>query len=189
MSQELLRETMREMENRMTGAIDSLNQDLSGIRTGRATPSLVDRLSVNYYGQPTPLLQIASVSVPDAQTLLIRPYAITDIPAIEKAIATSELGLTPSNDGKQVRLSFPPLTGERRRDLTKLVSKRAEEARVAVRNIRRDTIADIREMQKESMITEDDLHRAQDDVQNLTNSYIGKVDDTAKAKDEEILTL
>ena len=138
---------------------------------------------------PTPLQQLASISVPEAQTLVIRPYSPADIAAIEKAIAKSDLGLTPNNDGQQIRLVIPALTEERRRDLTKLVSKRAEEARVAIRNIRRDAIHDLRDMEKESMISEDDLHRAQDRVQEKTNDYVKLVDEIAREKDEEIMTL
>jgi ribosome recycling factor len=159
------------------------------IRTGRATPALVEHISVDYYGVPTPLQQLASISVPEAQSLLIRPYSPSDIPAIEKAIAKSDLGLTPNNDGKQLRLTIPPLTEERRRELTKVVAKRAEEARVAIRNIRRDAIHDLRQFEKESMITEDELRRGQDEIQDLTNAYIEKVDGVAEEKEKEIMTL
>lgn len=185
----MIREVLANADERMQKAVEAMHNDLMTIRTGRATPSLVEWLSVDYYSMPTPLQQLATISAPDAQTILIRPYAATDIGTIEKAIAKSDLGLTPSNDGQAIRLSIPPLTGDRRRELTKDVSKRAEEARVAIRNIRRDDIQDLREMERESMITEDDLRRAQQDIQDKTNEYIKKVDLLAKEKDEEIMTI
>ena len=138
---------------------------------------------------PTPLQQLAVISVPEAQQIVIRPYSPSDIGAIEKAIAKSDLGLTPNNDGQQIRLVIPPLTEERRRELTKLVSKRGEEARVAVRNIRRDAIHDLREMEKESMISEDDLKRGQERIQEKTDDYIKHVDEIAREKEEEIMTV
>ena len=185
----MIKETMADADERMTKAIESLQNDLMTIRTGRASPSLVERLTVEYYNVPTPLQQLSVISVPDAQTLLIRPYAASDISTIERAIAKSDLGLTPNNDGQQIRLTIPALTEERRRDLTKVVNKRAEEARVAVRNIRRDDIHDLREMEKEGMISEDELHRAQDQIQEKTDAYVKEVDRIAREKDEEIMTL
>ena len=185
----MIQEVMVDANDRMTKAIEALQNDLRTIRTGRASPALVERLSIDYYSVPTPLLQLAIISIPDAQTILIRPYTPGDIGAIERAIAKSDLGLAPSNDGQQIRLSIPPLTGERRQELTKVVSKRAEDARVAVRNIRRDNIHDLREMEKEHMISEDELHRAQDQIQDKTNAYVKDVDRIAKEKEEEILTL
>jgi ribosome recycling factor len=185
----MIREVLHETEERMSKAIEALSSDLMTIRTGRASPALVERLNVEYYGMPTPLQQLASISVPEAQTLLIRPYSPSDISAIERAIAKSDLGLTPNNDGQQIRLSFPALTEERRRDLTKVVAKRAEEARVAIRNIRRDAIGDLREMEKESMISEDELHRSQEKVQEKTDSYIKKIDEITREKEAEIMTI
>jgi ribosome recycling factor len=185
----MIREVLHDADERMSKAIEAMGLDLTTIRTGRASPALVERLSVEYYGMPTPLLQLASISVPDAQTLLIRPYSTSDLQAIERAIAKSDLGLTPNSDGQQIRLSFPALTEERRRDLTKLVSRRAEEARVAIRNIRRDAISDLREMQKESMISEDEMHRAQEKVQEKTDTYTKKVDEIASDKEAEIMTI
>ena len=185
----MIREILQETDERMSKTIEALRQDLMTIRTGRASPALLERLHVDYYGMPTPLQQLASISVPEAQTLLIRPYSPGDISAIERAIAISDLGLTPNNDGKQIRLSFPSLTEERRRDLTKLVSKRAEEARVGIRNIRRDAINDLRSFEKESMISEDELHRGQELVQEKTNDYIKQVDELAKDKENEIMTI
>jgi ribosome recycling factor len=185
----MIAEVLAEAVERMEKAIESLRIDLRSIRTGRASPALVERLMVDYYSMPTPLQQLATISVPEAQTLMIKPYSPSDIGAIEKAIAKSDLGLTPNNDGQQIRLIIPALTEERRRDLTKVVSRRAEEARVAVRNIRRDAIHDLREMEKESMISEDELHRGQERIQEKTNEYIKHVDEIAREKDEEIMRL
>ena len=167
----MLNETIAEMQDRMTKTIEALQSDLQSIRTGRASPSLVDKLMVDYYGTPTPLQQIASVSAPEAQLVAIRPFAPNDIPDIEKAIIASDIGITPSNDGQQIRLVIPPLTEERRRDLVKQVSKRAEDARISVRNIRRDVNSDLKEMEKENMLTEDDLRLGQDKVQDQTNDF------------------
>jgi ribosome recycling factor len=185
----MINEVIADAVERMDKALDSLRVDLRSIRTGRASPAILDRVLVDYYGMPTPLQQVATVTVPEAQVLLIRPYSPTDLGAIEKAITKSDLGLTPNNDGQQIRLVIPALTEERRRDLTKTVARRAEEARVAVRNIRRDAIHDLRDMEKESMISEDELHRAQERIQTKTDEYIKHVDDTAREKDEEILKI
>jgi ribosome recycling factor len=185
----MINEVIADAVERMEKALDSLRVDLRSIRTGRASPAILDRIMVDYYGMPTPLQQVATVNVPEAQILLIRPYSPSDLGAIEKAITKSDLGLTPNNDGQQIRLIIPSLTEERRRDLTKTVSRRAEEARVAVRNIRRDAIHDLREMEKESMISEDDLHRGQERIQAKTDEYIKHVDDTAREKDEEIMKI
>jgi len=185
----MINDIMADASDRMDKSIESLQSDLMTIRTGRASPTLVERLMVDYYGVPTPLQQIAAISVPEAQQLAIRPYTPTDIPAIEKAIAVSDIGLTPNSDGQQVRLNIPALTEERRRELGKQVSQRAEDARISVRNIRRDAINDLREMEKESMISEDDLHQGQDKVQDQTNEYIKQIDDITKEKEQEIMTL
>ncbi len=185
----MIDELLLDMRERMDNSISALENDLAAIRTGRASTALVERLPVNYYGVNTPLVQVASLSVPDAQTIMIRPYNPDDIPAIEKAFAFSTLGITPQSDGKIMRLSIPPLTEERRRDLSKQVGARAEEGRVAIRNIRRDVISDLRDMEKESMITEDDLHSTQDDIQVQTQDYIEKIAERAAAKEEEIMTI
>lgn len=185
----MIKEVLSDTDDRMSKTIDSLRHDLLKIRTGRASPSLVEELMVDYYGMPTPLQQLAAISVPEAQQLLIRPYSAKDIASIERAIATSELGLTPNNDGKQIRLNFPSLTEERRRDLVKMVSRRAEEARVSVRNVRRDAINDLRSFEKESMISEDELHQGQELVQQKTDAYIKRVDDIIKDKEAEIMTI
>lgn len=185
----MIKDVLQDVIERMNKAIESLRSDLMTIRTGRASPALVDRLNVDYYGMPTPLQQLASISVPEAHTLLIRPYSPGDLSTIERAIAVSDLGLTPNSDGKQIRLNFPALTEDRRRELTKVVSRRAEEARVSVRNVRRDAINDLRSFEKESMISEDDLHHGQELVQEKTDAYIKQIDEISREKESEIMTL
>ncbi|HQY94227.1 ribosome recycling factor, partial [Caldilinea sp.] len=170
-------------------AIESLRQDLMTIRTGRATPALVEHLMVDYYGTPTPLQQLAIISIPEAQQILIRPYTRGDIQGIEKAIAKSDLGLAPSNDGQAIRLTIPALNEERRRELTKVVNRRGEEARVAVRNIRRDANKDLTDLEKESMISEDEKKRAEEKIQEMTDLHTKRVDETVKEKDAEIMTV
>jgi ribosome recycling factor len=171
----------------MRSALQSLQDDLSGIRTGRATPALVERLSVEYYGAPTPLQQLATFSVPEPRQILIKPFDPASIKDIERAIQISDLGLTPSNDGKSIRLTLPPLTQERREELVRVVHARVEEGRISVRNIRRDVIKDLREFEHEKLISEDDLKRGEDDVQKLTDEYIEKMDKVGEEKEEEIL--
>lgn len=183
----MLNEVYKDAESRMKGAVQALQEDLAGIRTGRASPALVEKLPVDYYGVHTPLQQLASISVPEARSLLIRPYDTTSLKTIEKAILASDLGLTPNNDGKTIRLNLPPLTEERRRDLVKVVSSRVEEARVAVRNVRRDSIKDLREFENEKMISEDDLKRGEDELQKITDRYIEDVDKVGERKEKEIL--
>jgi ribosome recycling factor len=185
----MLNEVMADAQDRMEKAIDSLRHDLMSIRTGRATPALVEHLKVEYYGMLTPLLQLASISVPEPQQLLIRPFSKGDIMAIEKAIAKSDLKLTPNSDGQQIRLIIPPLTEDRRRELTKMVAKRGEEARVSIRNVRRDAIHDLREMEKESMISEDELEQGEKKLQEKTDGSIKHVDDILREKDAEIMTV
>ena len=183
----MLGDVYKEAENRMDGAIQALEDDLAGIRTGRAHPGLVEKLSVEYYGVPTPLIQLASISVPEPRSLLIRPFDVSSMKAIERSIMTSDLGLTPNSDGKSIRLNLPPLTEERRRDLGKLVNNRVEEARVAVRNVRRDSIRDLREFENEKMISEDDLKRGEEELQKLTDAKIDLINATGERKEKEIL--
>jgi ribosome recycling factor len=183
----MIKETIKEAETRMKGAIQNLEEDLSGIRTGRASPALVERLQVEYYGMPTPLMQLATINVPEARQILIRPFDATSLKLIEKAILASDLGLTPNNDGKTIRLNIPPLTEERRRDLVKVVHSRLEEARIAVRNVRRDLIKDLREFEKEKLISEDDLKKAEDELQKLTDKYIQNIDAVGTHKEKEIM--
>jgi len=151
-----IKETTKDAETRMKSAIQTLEEDLSGIRTGRATPALIEKLPIDYYGMPTPLMQLASISVPEARSLLIKPFDPSTLKTIEKSILASELGLTPNNDGKVIRLNLPPLTEERRHDLVKIVHHRLEDSRVAIRNIRRDLIKDLRDFEKEKLISKDD---------------------------------
>ena len=172
---------------RMKGAIQALEEDLGGIRTGRASPGLVEKLQVEYYGVPTPLIQLASIGVPEPRQLLIRPFDPTTLKAIERGILASDLGLTPNSDGKAIRLNLPPLTEERRHELVKIVRNRAEEARVAVRNVRRDSIRDLREFESEKMISEDDQKRGEDDLQKITDRFIDDINKTAERKETEIM--
>jgi len=183
----VIKETTKEAETRMNGAIQSLEEDLARIRTGRASPALVERLHVEYYGVPTPLVQLANINVPEPRVLLIRPFDASMLKAIERSILASDLGLTPNNDGKVIRLNLPPLTEERRRDLVKLVHTRLEDTRVAIRNIRRDLIKDLREFEKEKMISEDDLKKAEEELQKLTDRYIEQIDMVGYHKEKEIM--
>ena len=183
----MLKEVYQETETRMKGAIQALEEDLGGIRTGRAHPALVEKLHVEYYGTPTPLIQLASISVPEPRALLIRPFDITTLKAIERSIQSSDLGLTPNNDGKAIRLNLPPLTEERRRDLVKVVHNRLEEARVATRNVRRDSIKDLREFEQEKMISEDEQKRGEEELQKITDRYIEQINAIGEHKEKEIL--
>ena len=185
----MINDTLREAKTRMKGAIQSFEDDLSAIRTGRASPALVERLSVEYYGAPTPLQQLASISVPEPRQLMIKPFDASSIKNIERAILASELGLTPNNDGKVIRLNLPVLTEDRRRELARVVNHRNEEARVAVRNVRRDLIKDLREFEKEKMISEDDLKRGEEDLQKLTDEMIEEIDEIGDRKQKEIMEI
>jgi ribosome recycling factor len=183
----MIKETLKEAEIHMKSAIQALELDLSGIRTGRASPALVERLQVDYYDMPTPLIQLASISVPEPRALLIRPFDATTLKVIERAIQASDLGLTPNNDGKVIRLNLPPLTEERRRDLVKVVHSRLEESRIAVRNVRRDMIKDLKEYEHEKLISEDDLHEAEDELQKLTDRIVQQIDGIGDRKQKEIM--
>ncbi len=183
----MLKEVYKEAETRMKGAVQALEEDLAGIRTGRASPALIERLQVEYYGAPTALIQLATISVPEPRSLLIRPFDTSSLKAIERAILASDLGLTPNNDGKSIRLNLPPLTEERRRELVKVVHNRVEEARVAARNVRRDSIRDLREFLQEKMISEDDLKRGEEELQKITDQYIEQINAIGERKEKEIL--
>ncbi len=183
----MIKDALKETEDRMKASVLSLEEELAGIRTGRANPALVERLSVEYYGTPTPLRQLATFSVPEPRQILIKPFDPAAIKDIERAIQTSDLGLNPSNDGKAIRLILPPLTQDRRQELVRMVQTRVEEGRIAVRNIRRDTIKDMREFEEEKLISEDDLKRGEDDVQKLTDEYIEKMNSIGEEKESEIL--
>jgi ribosome recycling factor len=171
----------------MQGAIQALETDFARIRTGRANPALVEGVQVMYYDVPTPLLQLASISIPEPRSILIKPFDPSTIKEIERGILASDLGLTPSNDGRAVRLNLPPLTEERRKDLVKVVKSRAEEGRVAVRNIRRDLMRDLRDYENEKMISEDDKERGEKDLQKETDDFIEKIGKLCDTKEAEIL--
>jgi len=183
----VIKETVKEAETRMKSAIQNLEESLATIRTGRASPALVEKMPIDYYGAPTPLMQLASISVPEPRALLIRPFDASSLKTIERAIIASDLGLTPNNDGKVIRLNLPPLTEERRRDLVKVVHNRLEEARVAVRNVRRDLVKDLREFENEKMISEDDLKKGEEELQKLTDKMIVQIDEIGKRKEKEIM--
>lgn len=185
----MINEVLADTDDRMHKTIESLRVDLNSVSVGRASPALLDRVQVDYYGTPTPIQQIATITVPDARLLQIRPYTASDIGAIKKAIANSDLNLNPQDDGQNIRINIPALTQERRRDLTKVVAKRGEEARVAIRNVRRDAINDLRDLEKEKLISEDDLRRGQEQVQDKTNAYIKKVDEIIQDKEKDIMTI
>ena len=183
----MLNDVYAEAKTRMRGAVQALEEDLAAIRTGRASPALVEKLQVEYYGVLTPLIQLASIGVPEPRSLLIRPFDASTLKAIEKAIMASDLGLTPNNDGKAIRLNLPPLTEERRRDLVKIVRNRLEEARVSVRNVRRDSIKDLREFENEKMISEDDLKRGEDELQKITDNFIKEINELGERKEVEVM--
>ncbi|WP_026692460.1 ribosome recycling factor [Peribacillus kribbensis] len=172
---------------RMDKAISAYSRALASIRAGRANAALLDRITVDYYGAPTPVNQLAGISVPEARLLVIQPYDKTVLSEIEKAILKSDLGLNPTNDGSVIRLMIPALTEERRKELVKQVRKESEEAKIAVRNIRRDANDDLKKLEKNGEITEDELRRYSDDIQKTTDSYIAKVDTITKDKEKEIL--
>ena len=182
-----IRDMLKDAEGRMHGAIQSLTDSLATIRTGRASPALVEKLPIDYFGTPTPLMQLASISVPEPRTLMIKPFDASTLKEIEKAIRISELGLNPNTDGKVIHLNLPPLNEERRKELVKHVHQRLEEARVAVRNIRRDIHNDMREFEKEKLITEDDLRHGEDDLQKLTDRYVEDIGKNGQAKEKEIM--
>ena len=178
---------LAEMRQNMEKAIESYRYDLSKIRTGRASLVLLDGVKVNYYGAPTPLNQVATLSVPEAKMIVIQPWEAKMIPEIEKAIQKSDLGLNPASDGKLVRLTIPPLTEERRRDLVKMVKKMAEDVRISIRNARREALELLKELEKEHEISEDDMHKHQKNIQQVTDEYIEKVDQIAAKKDKEVM--
>lgn len=183
----MVKEFLKDAEERMHKAVDSLSTDLRAVRTGRANPALLDRITIEYYGSPTPLNQVSGVTAPEGRMLMIKPWDKSVLKAIERAIQESDLGLNPNNDGEVIRLILPQLTTERRRDLVKQVGKRAEEARVAIRNIRRDILKDLEDAEKEGMISEDELHRAKERVQTLTDQHVSNVEHVVKDKEAEIM--
>jgi ribosome recycling factor len=180
---------LAEIEELMSKAVQATQRSFSTVRTGRANASLLDRVQVEYYGVPTPLKALASITTPDASTLLIQPFDPSTLAAIERAILASDLGLTPSNDGKVIRLTLPPLTEERRKELTKQVAKLAEEGRVSIRNIRRDAIDAVRKQEKNGEISEDESKSRQEEIQKLTDRYIKKIDELLAEKEKELTTI
>lgn len=183
----MIKDVTNEAEDRMGKSVEALRQDLATIRTGRASPRLIERVMVNYYGTPTPLNQIASIAAPEARLLTIKPWDPNALSNIEKAILASDLGLNPNNDGTIIRLVIPQLTEERRHELSRVAAQRVEEARVAIRNCRRDAMKDLQELEHEKMISEDEYYRARDDVQELTDKYIDTVNEIGEAKEAEIM--
>jgi len=183
----MIRELIRETEGRMRKTIGVLESDLRTIRTGRASPALLERVMVEYYGTPTLLNRLAVVSAPEPQLLTIRPYDPGSLGDIERAILKSELGLTPTDDGRIIRLPIPRLTEERRRELAKLVRQRVEEGKIALRNIRREALDDLREFEKEKLISEDDFYRGKDDLQDLTDRYAEQMDEISARKQRDVL--
>ena len=179
--------TLQDIESNMQKSVDSAQRTFNSIRTGRANPSLLDRLKVEYYGSETPLKSLATISTPDSQTIAIQPFDFNTLPLIEKAISTSDLGLTPNNDGKLIRINVPPLTEERRKEFCKLASKYAEEGKVALRNIRRDAIEKVKKTEKDGSISEDQSRDEQDKIQNLTNKFISQIENHLADKEAEIL--
>ena len=183
----MLDDIKKDAVSRMAKCVETFQADLKKLRTGRAHPSLIENLKVDYYGTDTPLKQVANISVEDARTLVVSPWEKSMVQAIEKAIHKSELGLNPMSAGTVIRLPLPPLTEERRKDIIKVVRADAENARVAVRNVRRDVIADVKEALKEKLITQDDEKKAEVDIQKLTDKYVGDIDAQLAAKEKEIL--
>lgn len=183
----MMNDVLKDAEDRMKSTIHVLEQDLVSMRTGRASTALVEKLEIEYYGTPTPLYQLASLSVPEPQTISIRPFDRNTTTIIEKAILASDLGLTPNNDGTNIRLNIPALTQERRKELVKIMHKRLEEAKVSTRNIRRSAMDDLKELEKEKIISEDELHDGQDRLEKMTSKFIEQVDEIGKRKEAEIL--
>ncbi len=176
-------------KEKMEKCLDSLERDYKAVRAGRANPAVLDRISVDYYGCPTPINQMAAISVPEPRVLMIQPWDATTLKDIERAINSSDIGINPSNDGKVIRLIFPQLNEERRRELVKEVSKRAEDAKVAIRNVRRDAMDDLKKLKKNSEITEDDQKDGEKKLQDITDSYVKQTEEMEKKKEQEILSI
>ena len=185
----MIKELMSETEVRMDKTVEAMEEDFKSIRTGRASPALVERVMVEYYGMPTPLNQLSVISAPEPQMLLIRPYDTGSIAAIEKGIMQADLGLNPGNDGRVIRIPIPRLTEERRRELVKVVKRRVEESKIALRNIRRDTLEELREYESEKLISEDDLKRGQDELQKIIDRFAEKVDEAGARKEQDIMEI
>ena len=178
-----------DVEGHMQKAIESVSRSFNTIRTGRASTSLLDRISIDYYGTPTPLKALANIGTPDSTTITIQPFDRSSMSTIEKAISLSDIGLTPNNDGSTIRLNIPPLTGERRKEFVKQAGKYAEEGKISIRNIRRDAIDFVKKQEKSSEISEDESKKIQDEIQKLTDNFIKEVDKVVEAKEKELLTV
>lgn len=184
-----MNELLKNTEEKMGKTIASLERDYKSVRAGRASVSVLDRVSVDYYGVPTPIQQMAAVSVPEARTLVIQPWDASTLKEIERAILTSDIGINPQNDGRVIRLNFPPLTEERRKEIVKDVKKTAEEAKVAIRNLRRDSLDKLKALKKDNKITEDDESNGEKKIQNLTDKFCKEVDDLELVKEKEIMEI
>lgn len=185
----MIKDLLQETENRMVKTIEALDTDLKTVRTGRASPALIERVMVEYYGTPAPLNQLAVISAPEPNLLVVRPFDPASLSNIEKAIMAADLGLNPGNDGRLIRVPIPRLTEERRREMVKRVSRRVEEAKIAVRNIRRDSLDELREYEAESLISEDDLTRGQEQLQQMTDRYVEQVEQVGSRKEQDIMEI
>ena len=185
----MLNDIKKDATTRMNKSVEAFRQDLTKLRTGRATTAIVDHLKVNYYGSDMPLTQVASVAIADARSLTITPWEKNMVAAVEKAILASDLGLTPNTAGTVIRINLPPLTEERRKELTKHVHHEGENAKVAIRNVRRDAIQHVKELLKDKKVTEDDARRSEDEIQKLTDKHVKDVDDVVKAKEQELMAV
>lgn len=183
----MIQELRKKTGDRMQSAIDALKKEFAGIRTGRASMALLDGIVIDYYGTPTPVQQLASLTIPESRQIAIQPWEQKLIPEIEKAIMKSDLGLTPMNDGKTIRINIPILTEERRKQLVKLVKKRSEESKIAVRNIRRDSNEGLKKLEKDEHISEDEVKKEHDEIQKITDSFIKRIDELAEHKEKEIM--
>jgi len=185
----MLKDIYKDAESRMQKAVEAINRELTGVRTGKASPKMLDGIKVEYYGTPTPLIQLASISTPDPKTIIIQPWEQTVIPEIIKALQKADLGLNPMTEGNLVRLPIPPLNEERRQEMVRLVKKLAEDGKIAIRNIRRDTNDKLKKAEKDSDITEDDLKIAQKQIQDYTDKYIDKISEMVDSKEKEVMEI
>jgi len=183
----MTKDVTKNMSSHMDKTVDALRKEYQKVRTGRASTGLLDELRVDYYGTSTAINQLATLAVPEPRTITLQPWEAKIIPAIEKAILNANLGLTPSNDGRVIRLNLPPLTEERRKEIVKQLRKMAEDAKVAVRNVRRDTIDELKKLEKDKKITEDELKRAEKEVQDVTNGHVAKIDEVLAHKEKEVM--
>jgi ribosome recycling factor len=183
----MTKDVVNNMSDHMDKTVESLRKEFQKTRTGRASTSMLDEIRVDYYGTPTPITQLATLAVPEPRTITLQPWEAKIIPLIEKAIMNANLGVTPSNDGRVIRLNLPPLTEERRKDIVKQLRKNAEDAKVAVRNIRRDSIDELKKLEKDKKVTEDELKRGEKEVQDVTNGHVAKIDEVLAHKEKEVM--